>query len=349
VRPAGFAVLILVLCFGAACGPHHVSQLAVELPRNPIVADGESRVYLRLIAEDGRVLKAADVSARILEQDGRGRIAGFVTKKPGEPGEPMALEFVPGVNPGAVTIELRGKALRPSRVTLNTVPTGGDSYRDGTPDFLRLSTPQDRAAFRYWFTLLAERQALSGVRLPPEINDCAALLRYAYREAMRRHDSAWASDANFGSLPTAADIAKFSYPYTSLGAKLFRTTQGTFTLADLTDGTFSEFADARTLMAANTHFLTRDVRLAQPGDLLFFRQLEQSSPYHSMIFVGRSHFGDGNEWLVYHTGADGKWAGEIRRVSLTSLLAHPNARWRPEIGNPNFLGIYRWNILREAR
>ncbi len=261
----------------------------------------------------------------------------------------MAVEFVPGVNPGRLTIELRGTALQPSRVTIATVPASGDSYQDGTPDFLRLTTPQDRVAFRYWFTLLAERQALSGVKLPAEINDCAALLRYAYREAMRQHDSTWASDANFGALPAAADIAKFSYPYTPLGAKLFRTRQGTFTAADLADGTFSEFADVRTLIVANAHFLTRDVHLAQPGDLLFYRQFEQSSPFHSMIFVGRSHFGDGNQWLVYHTGPDGKWPGEIRRVSLPSLLAHPNARWRPEISNPNFLGIYRWNILREAR
>jgi hypothetical protein len=34
---------------------------------------------------------------------------------------------------------------------------------------------------------------------------------------------------------------------------------------------------------------------------------------------------------------------------LSALLQHPNARWRPETGNPNFLGVYRWNILREAR
>ena len=82
------------------------------------------------------------------------------------------------------------------------------------------------------FVAAGKRNRLEGDRLnliyilSGEINDCAALLRYAYREAMRRHDSTWASDANFGALPTAADIAKFSYPYTPLGANLFRTTQG---------------------------------------------------------------------------------------------------------------------------
>jgi len=29
-------------------------------------------------------------------------------------------------------------------------------------------------------------------------------------------------------------------------------------------------------------------------------------------------------------------------------MRHPSPRWRPQAGNPNFLGVYRWNILREA-
>jgi len=346
VRNAGVVVFILVLCFGAGCRPREGSQLVVDSPLRSVIADGESRVFLRISAKDGRTLKLGDIYARVLEQDGHWRIVGAVSR---HPGEPMALEFVPGVNPGLLTIEIRGTTFRSSRVTLKSLLMKGDFYRDGTPDFLRLTAPQDRSAFRYWFTLLAERQALSGVKLPPEINDCAALLRYSYRESMRKHDSTWASDSNFGALPVASDIVKYSYPYTPLGPKLFRVKQGVFLPADLVDGTFSEFADAKSLIVENAHFLTRDVRLAQPGDLLFFRQFGQSSPFHSMIFVGRSHFGAGNEWLVYHTGPDGKWPGEIRRVSLSSLLAHPNARWRPVISNPNFLGVFRWNILREAK
>ena len=38
--------------------------------------------------------------------------------------------------------------------------------------------------------------------------------------------------------------------------------------------------------------------------------------------------------------------GEMRRPSVTELLHHPAPQWRPYIGNPNFLGVYRWNILR---
>lgn len=227
--------------------------------------------------------------------------------------------------------------------------SAGDFYNDGMPDFARLTTPQDRAAFRHWFTVLAERQAFVGKKLPAEITDCAALLRYAYREALRRHDSRWATDSNLGELPSGPDIAKYQYPRTPLGVRIFRVREGRFIPVDLTDGTFAEFADAKTLIVANTHLVTRDVHLARQGDLLFYRQFEQSSLFHSMIFVGRSHFGSGDDWVVYHTGPSGKWPGELRRVTLRSLLSHPDARWRPEITNPNFLGVYRWNILREAK
>lgn len=226
-------------------------------------------------------------------------------------------------------------------------PDYRDNFGDGTPGFLRLDSVIDRQSFRRWFTLIAERQAFAG-HLPNEINDCAALLRYAYREGMRRHDAIWATTMDFGELPAVADIAKYQYPYTPLGPRVFRTKEGQFGPADVNDGTFAEFADAKTLVLANAHLVGRDVHRAQPGDLIFFRQFEQHSPFHSMIFVGRSYFASGDNWVVYHTGPDGQWPGEIRRLQLQSLLKHPDPRWRPVSGNPNFLGVYRWNILREA-
>ncbi len=67
-----------------------------------------------------------------------------------------------------------------------------DSFQDGTPDFLRLDNGADQEAFRNWFTLIAEYQALRPAKeVPAEINDCAALLRFAYRNAVRVHDDAW--------------------------------------------------------------------------------------------------------------------------------------------------------------
>jgi uncharacterized protein YfaT (DUF1175 family) len=65
-----------------------------------------------------------------------------------------------------------------------------------------------------------------------------------------------------------------------------------------------------------------------------------------MVWVGPSHFEDNSQiYVVYHTGPIGSHAGEIRRLTVSELLHHPEPRWRPLEGNTNFLGVYRWNIL----
>jgi uncharacterized protein YfaT (DUF1175 family) len=218
-----------------------------------------------------------------------------------------------------------------------------DSYGDGTHDFLRLHTPQDRQAFRAWFTSIAGAQET----LPAEITDCAALLRFAYREALHAHDAAWLRSHRMEAL--LPSIQQYVYPQTPLKANLFRVRPGSFVPVDLDNGSFAQFADARTLMTRNTYLAGRDVRVARPGDLIFYRQLDQVSPYdvhfhspfHSMIFCG-------DQGVVYHTGPIDKGKGEMRRLLLSDLLHHPDARWRPLPENENFLGVYRWNILREG-
>ncbi len=218
------------------------------------------------------------------------------------------------------------------------------------PDFLRLDSAPDREAFRNWFTAIAEYQALRpDQELPAEINDCAALLRYAYRGALHAHNDVWLEENQLGALAYLPSVKKYRYPHTVLGAALFRVR------ADLPPDhpqqAFAEFADAKTLQQLNTYLVARDVRLARPGDLLFYRQLEQNSPYHSMVFVGRSRWlpdSSDDPILVYHTGPTGKSPGEMRRVELKQLMQHPSPRWRPIPGNSNFLGVYRWNILKES-
>lgn len=223
--------------------------------------------------------------------------------------------------------------------------------KDGAPDFLHLDSAADRAAFRQWFAAIAEYQALRPTaELPPEINDCAALLRYAYRGALHAHNQTWLEENKLEALAVLPSVRKYAYPHTPLGAALFRVRPPSST-EDLKTS-FAEFADARTLMHLNTFLVSRDVRLALPGDLLFYRQLEQNSPYHSITFVGRSQLikGEGADdpILVYHTGPIDDSPGEMRRVQLSQLMQHPSPRWRPVPGNTNFLGVYRWNILKET-
>jgi uncharacterized protein len=226
-----------------------------------------------------------------------------------------------------------------------------DAGAEATPGFLRLDAAADREAFRQWFTAVAEYQALRPPHeLPPEISDCAALLRYSYRSALHLHSAAWLTENHLEPLAALPSVKKYKYPHTPLGASLFRV-QPPGEGADLR-AAFAEFADARTLMQLNTFLVSRDISAAQPGDLLFYRQLEQNSPYHSVIFVGRSRFtrvdGGKEKILVYHTGPSGNKPGEMRRVSLDQLLQHPSPRWRPVAGNSNFLGVYRWNILKDT-
>ena len=236
-------------------------------------------------------------------------------------------------------------------VSSQTAPTAfTDSAADGTPDFFRLDTGQDQDAFRRWFTFLAEVQSFNSPReRPSEIVDCSAFVRYCYREALRWHDNRWAAEARLPLLPALASVQKYSYPHTALKAGLFRIREGPFTLPDLGNGSFTQFANAETIQQFNTFRISRDIGRAQPGDLLFFRRTVGGNRriFHSMIFLGRSRIQPSSvPYVVYHTGPDGANAGEIRRLALRDLLQFPDPQWRPYAANAQFLGVFRWNILR---
>jgi uncharacterized protein YfaT (DUF1175 family) len=242
-----------------------------------------------------------------------------------------------GITPGTVSL-----TVQPVTVQLTTVFDPADTAEDGTPDFLRLDDEHDRAAFRRWFTWLAETQYFQDpAARPPEIVDCAALIRYAYREALRAHDSVWTAAAKLPMIPALDSVAKYRYPRTPLAAALFRVRPGPFRATDIADGAFLQFADAQTLWRYNTHPVGRDLARAEPGDLLFYRQTGERTTFHSMIYLGESQVRpDGRRYLVYHTG------DEMRRLTVEELLRFPEPEWRPLTGNANFLGVARWNILR---
>lgn len=182
----------------------------------------------------------------------------------------------------------------------------------------------------------------------PEQRDCAGLVRFAWREALRRHDRAWFQRMGAGYEPFAPDVRAYDLERGPLGEKLFRTGFGAFREEDLLNGKFSEFADARTLKSFNTVFVSRDRRQAQAGDLIFFYQpWVQKYPYHVMIFIGEARRAaeGANDWVVYHTGSSPHDEGTVKKVRLAVLDHHPDRRWRPLESNPNFLGFYRLKIL----
>lgn len=228
---------------------------------------------------------------------------------------------------------------------LRATPSWNDRVGDGLPEAMRLHDADDRMRFRRWFTTLADRAAsMPDGTLPSEIKDCSALLRYSYRIALTRHDDRWYKHYSPGAVPVLPDVQQWNYPETPLGARLFRVAPTHGTAPRPTD--FAEFADAKTLLSLNSFRISRNVQAARPGDLLFFRQDATEPQYHSMIVTGAAA-----EWVVYHTGPDGSGnvarSGEMRRARMADLLQHPDPRWRPTPANPYFLGVYRWNILRE--
>jgi uncharacterized protein YfaT (DUF1175 family) len=224
-----------------------------------------------------------------------------------------------------------------------------DSDNDGIPDSAELQSYSDRENFRRWFTLIAEAQFYRpSLEWNAEQRDCSGLVRFAWREALRRHDRPWFQKMGPGYEAIAGDVGRYSLESSPLGEKLFRTNFGSYKEGDLSSGSFSEFADARTLKSFNAKFISRDREQARPGDLLFFYQpWVQKFPYHVMIFLGDSRMSreDSTDWVVYHTGSSPTDEGTVKKVELSILDQHPNRRWRPVESNSNFLGFYRLKIL----
>jgi uncharacterized protein YfaT (DUF1175 family) len=209
------------------------------------------------------------------------------------------------------------------------------AFSAGTAAQFRFADASDRAAFRSWFVLLADAQF---ERAAPEITDCAALIRFAFREALRPHTTEWARRMALPFSPAFRDVRSGPRP-TSSGWPLFLT-------ARHPEPRYGEFADARTLVSLNARPLGRRTNALEPGDLLYFRQPGQQQPDHLMVFVGKSFFDDeGRDWVVYHTGPIDGGPGEVRKVRLEHLERHPAPRWRPLTANPNFVGAFRLAVL----
>jgi uncharacterized protein len=315
---------------------HNTRALVVAVDQGVLPANGYATANLHVHDSGGR--QAANVRWRFVKGS---NLAGLEAAN-------SEARLRAGVTPGTVRLVAGAQGYRPASIEVRLGLDSSDEFGDGTPDFLRLQSEDDQIAFRHWFTFLAESlYVLRVADRPSEVMDCAALIRFAYREALTKHDAFWANHWHLTQLPGFASVLKYDYPHTALGAGLFRIRPGAFAPDDARDGAFAEFADADSLRIYNTYFVSRDLDAARPGDLLFFQQAGHRMPFHTMIYLGQSYFESGSGWLLYHTGPTDGQAGEIRRVTGSELQQHPEFRWRPLAQNPAFLGVYRWNILRE--
>ncbi len=201
---------------------------------------------------------------------------------------------------------------------------------------IRLADESDRAAFHAWFVFLADAQFY---RPTADVDDCAALVRHAFREALRAHTPEWRRQAALPLMPSFPDVRRRPEAGPD-GWRLFR-----ISAAD--PAQLGEFADARTIVRYNARLVSRDADAARPGDLLYFHQAQQASPDHLMVVIGPSQFEpDGRDWIVYHTGPlDASNPGDVRKARLRDLHRHPSARWRPSPANDAFVGVFRLDIL----
>jgi uncharacterized protein YfaT (DUF1175 family) len=161
--------------------------------------------------------------------------------------------------------------------------------------------------------LVAETALAQVARLDPAWpeaqRDCAGLVRFAYRTALRRLDPARAS---LGPFRDAA-------------------------------GKAAHFADAATLLAGTFAPMGRDEaarRRLRSGDLLAFaREDEGGAPVHHLMLVVRPDDPAHRPALVvYHPGEKG---AAVRLGALDDLLREAPRGWRPVPENPLFLGFYR--------
>jgi uncharacterized protein len=219
---------------------------------------------------------------------------------------------------------------------------------------VRLADASDRAALRAWFVLLADAQFY---RTTPDVTDCAALVRHALREALRPHTPEWRRTMALPGAPVYADVRVKTPLNEGGGLAMFRVSdasgaRSTSAGAATAAAAYQEFADAKTIVRLNARPIGRDVEALRPGDLIYFHQPSQNASDHLMVFVGSSSFeSEGRDWVVYHTGPESSSAraaagpGEVRKVRLRDLMRHPAARWRPVAGNPQFVGVFRLDLL----
>lgn len=211
---------------------------------------------------------------------------------------------------------------------------GSDIDNDGFPDVAELETEDDRAAFRGWFVRIAESQFLKPNRLwSDRERDCAGLIRYAYREALKTHDAQWQKRSGIIIDKNLPDVKAYHYPDVPvLGERFFKICEGSADDA----ATFGTFADAATLARLNSFVVSRDCADAKPGDILVFRIGDDSAfPFHTMIVAGIEN---GVVILIYHTGKDDL----LKRVPSTYLSGSP---YEPDAKNGHFIGVCRFNIL----
>ena len=246
-----------------------------------------------------------------------------------------AAVFVPGQDP---------PAQKPAEVAAYQQTVEPEIFKkksadDGEYVFLQ---PADEYAMRRSVVNLALSQARRlSPRWEPAQRDCAGLVRFAYREALR--ERSLEQRAQLGVPP-----GLFLPALSARARKVAAPRAGLWQVGFFADGTqrYADFADAETLVSYNFIPVGHDPLAAKPGDLLVYRKdFAAEDPYHLML-VADMRERDGI--AVYHNGASGG-EGIVRVVHLNALRRSPDPLWVPSDHNPHFLGVYSWKRFNPHR
>ncbi len=151
----------------------------------------------------------------------------------------------------------------------------------------------------------------------------------------------------FEALPPLSSVEQYAYPQTPLGANLFRVRARPIHCRRSGRRQLRPVCRCEDALAAQYFFRhagcprrpSRRPALLPPAGAELALSLDDC--HRNGATTGWS--------ITPAPSANGRRAkpGEVRRVTVDDLLHHPDTRWRPISENSNFLGVYRWNILRE--
>lgn len=186
---------------------------------------------------------------------------------------------------------------------------------------IRLNAAQSRA-LRAWIVRIAVEQIRRGPTPRWTHRDCASFVRFAVAEALAEHDARWQRSMGLASPLPPDPIPEETR--LSLRHQWKRP-----------DGSKGAYVNAIGLIQENSIWVGHDVRQARPADLLFF---DQGAEQHLMLWTGRE--------AVYHNGSiPTPGDSGLRKATLAALLQWNDTRWRPEFGNPNFIGVFSLAFL----
>lgn len=246
------------------------TKLDVSVEPQSLYPDGKSSVTVKLVPLNALNFRAPFVHPKFVctIEDGADKVTITYSS------DSTSIQVHAKYESGAVTLLLKTNIfLLPVSVTIPIEKQVADSDHDGYPDATELTSEEDKMNFRRWFTSIAESQFY---QIDPawreKDRDCAGLLRFAYREALRTHDQNWFNHRSYLVDANIPDVKKYRYPSVPLlGVNIFRVKSGEFSENDLhtKDTVFSPFAEA-TLLKNHSFFLSVGMSGKRCPAMLFF-------------------------------------------------------------------------------